>query len=79
MQMLATAVANLHQVERILPALQALGRRHADYGVTDKHYEVAKREAVGSSMCFWWIHFNLEINRCHMSCLLATTMVSINF
>lgn len=37
--MLATAVTNLHQVETILPAVEALGRRHADYGVTAAHYE----------------------------------------
>jgi len=37
--MLATAVTNLHQVEKILPAVQDLGRRHVAYGVTDKHYE----------------------------------------
>jgi hemoglobin-like flavoprotein len=39
MQMLATAVTNLHQVEKILPAVEDLGRRHVGYGVTAKHYE----------------------------------------
>jgi hemoglobin-like flavoprotein len=39
MQMLATAVTNLHQVEKILPAVENLGRRHVSYGVTPKHYE----------------------------------------
>lgn len=39
MQMLATAVTNLHQVEKILPAVEDLGRRHVAYGVTAKHYE----------------------------------------
>jgi hemoglobin-like flavoprotein len=38
MQMLATAVTNLHQVEKIVPAVEDLGRRHATYGVTDAHY-----------------------------------------
>ena len=38
MAMLATAVVNLHQVEKIVPAVQELGRRHAGYGVTDAHY-----------------------------------------
>jgi hemoglobin-like flavoprotein len=37
--MLATAVTNLHQVEKIVPAVQELGKRHVGYGVTDKHYE----------------------------------------
>src|SRR6202158_5743285 len=39
MQMIATAVTNLHQVEKIIPAVQDLGRRHVGYGVTAKHYE----------------------------------------
>jgi len=39
MQMLATAVTNLHQVEKIIPAVQSLGRHHAGYGVTDAHYQ----------------------------------------
>jgi hemoglobin-like flavoprotein len=39
MQMIATAVTNLHQVAAILPAVQELGKRHVGYGVTDKHYE----------------------------------------
>jgi hemoglobin-like flavoprotein len=38
MAMLATAVTNLHRVEAILPAVQALGQRHKGYGVTTAHY-----------------------------------------
>ena len=37
--MLATAVTNLHQVDRILPAVENLGKRHVAYGVTDRMYE----------------------------------------
>ena len=37
--MLATAVTNLHQVEKIIPAVEDLGRRHVAYGVTAQHYE----------------------------------------
>ncbi len=39
MQMIATAVNNLHQVETIVPAVQDLGRRHVNYGVTADHYK----------------------------------------
>ena len=39
MQMIATAVTNLHHVEKIIPAVEDLGRRHAGYGVSPKHYE----------------------------------------
>jgi hemoglobin-like flavoprotein len=39
MTMLAAAVANLHQMEAILPAVEDLGRRHAGYGVTAEHFK----------------------------------------
>lgn len=38
MQMLAAAVRGLHDLPALLPAVQALGRRHAGYGVHDRHY-----------------------------------------
>ena len=38
-RMLATAVTNLHQVDKIMTAVQDLGRRHVAYGVTAKQYE----------------------------------------
>jgi hemoglobin-like flavoprotein len=39
MTMIGTAVANLHQLHMILPAVQDLGRRHARYGVEPSHYQ----------------------------------------
>lgn len=39
MQVLSTAVNNLHQVEQIVPVLETLGRKHVDYGVCDGHYD----------------------------------------
>ena len=39
MSMLTTAVTNLHQVEKIVPAVQDLGKRHVAYGVTAAHYK----------------------------------------
>jgi len=38
MGMLSTAVANLHKLDAILPAVKDLGRRHRGYGVTVAHY-----------------------------------------
>jgi hemoglobin-like flavoprotein len=38
MTMLATAVAALDRLETIVPAVRALGARHAGYGVTEEHY-----------------------------------------
>ena len=38
MAMLATAVANLDRLDTIVPAVRALGERHAGYGVHDEDY-----------------------------------------
>lgn len=47
MGMLATAVNGLKQIERILPAVQALGERHVGYGTKDEHYDI-----VGSALLY---------------------------
>jgi hemoglobin-like flavoprotein len=39
MAMLHIAVHDLDRIEEILPALRELGRRHAEYGVRDSHYD----------------------------------------
>ena len=36
---LSAVVSALDEVETIVPVLSELGRRHADYGVQDRHYE----------------------------------------
>ncbi len=45
MQMIASAVRLLDHPHRLLPALHALGARHATYGVRDEHYAT-----VGSAL-----------------------------
>lgn len=39
MTMIGTAVGGLDRLDSIVPSVQALGRRHADYGVLDQHYD----------------------------------------
>ena len=45
MAMLSTAVAGLNRLDTLMPAVQALGRRHAGYGVKATHYA-----SVGSAL-----------------------------
>ena len=45
MQMIGVAVKSLDRLEQVLPAVQALGARHAGYGVREKHYDT-----VGSAL-----------------------------
>ena len=39
-QTLAVVVYALDRLDQIIPAIQALGRRHVDYGVTPEHYAI---------------------------------------
>ena len=38
MAMLATVVASLIRLDQLVPAVRALGQRHADYGVSAAHF-----------------------------------------
>jgi hemoglobin-like flavoprotein len=38
-QMLTAAVKGLDHLDRLVPVVQDLGRRHVGYGVTDEHYD----------------------------------------
>ena len=39
MQMITVAVRGLAKLDELVPAVQALGRRHVGYGVKDEHYD----------------------------------------
>lgn len=39
MTMITTAVRGLNRLDEIVPAVQAMGKRHAGYGVKDEHYD----------------------------------------
>jgi hemoglobin-like flavoprotein len=39
MQIITVAVRSLDRLDEIVPAVQAMGRRHGGYGVTDAHYD----------------------------------------
>jgi hemoglobin-like flavoprotein len=38
MSIITVVVRGLERLDQLLPAVEALGRRHAGYGVTDDHY-----------------------------------------
>ena len=39
LQIIGTAVASLERLDALVPVVEDLGRRHAGYGVQDKHYD----------------------------------------
>jgi hemoglobin-like flavoprotein len=42
MQMIATAVGGLNNLNQLVPAVKALGGRHSSYGVTTEHYRLVE-------------------------------------
>ena len=40
MTMINTAVNSLNNLEAVVPAIEAMGKRHVGYGVTDEDYDV---------------------------------------
>jgi hemoglobin-like flavoprotein len=53
MQMLTAAVKGLDRLEQLVPVVQDLGRRHAGYGVEERHYET-----VGEAL-LWTLEMGL--------------------
>jgi nitric oxide dioxygenase len=51
--MLRVVVNGLHRLDQLVPSIRELGRRHAAYGVTDKHYDTV---AVA---LLWTLHHGL--------------------
>ena len=39
LQVLSVAIAGLDDLDRLIPIVEDLGRRHAGYGVKDEHYD----------------------------------------
>jgi hemoglobin-like flavoprotein len=39
LQVLSVAIAGLDDLDRLIPIVEELGRRHAGYGVKDEHYD----------------------------------------
>jgi hemoglobin-like flavoprotein len=46
MQMIGVAVKSLDRLEQVLPAICALGARHAGYGVREKDYDTVGRALI---------------------------------
>jgi hemoglobin-like flavoprotein len=76
MSMISIAVSSLTRLDMIVPTVQDLGRRHATYGVEDRHYTV-----VGAALV-WTLeqelnhHFTAEVEHAWRAAyhVLATTM-----
>ena len=76
MSMIGVAVAALSRLESIVPAVQALGRRHKGYGVEDRHYAVVEEALVWTLRQGLDVRFTKEVEEAWRTAygVLATTM-----
>jgi nitric oxide dioxygenase len=76
MKMIGVAVGGLDKLDTIVPAVQALGVRHAGYGVTDAHYDTVAAALVWTLGQGLGDDFTPEIEAAWVAAytLLATTM-----
>jgi hemoglobin-like flavoprotein len=73
MAMLGTAVANLGNWEKIAAAVQALGRRHVDYGVKPDDYTAVGMALIATLEKGLGDEFTPEVRDAWLSCYAAVT------
>ena len=80
MSMISVAVNSLARLESIAPAVQALGRRHAGYGVQKHHYAVVEAALIWTLAVGLDEKFTRETEEAWRTAyrVLATTMQSDN-
>jgi hemoglobin-like flavoprotein len=76
MSMISVAVGSLERLEVLVPAVQALGRRHAGYGVEERHYTVVESALVWTLGQGLGARFTKEVEQAWRAAygVLATTM-----
>lgn len=76
MQMLQVTVKGLSNLERLVPMVEALGQRHANYGVQEGHYEVVGAALLWTLAQGLGTHFTPEVEAAWREAytLLAGTM-----
>jgi hemoglobin-like flavoprotein len=76
MTMIGTVVANLHQLDTIVLAVQDLGRRHAGYGVAPSHYKTVAEALLWTLEQGLGDEFTSETRQAWVECYttLASTM-----
>jgi hemoglobin-like flavoprotein len=78
MSMLGTVVSGLSRLDMMVPAIQMLGRRHAEYGVTAAHYAPVGAALVWTLEQGLGDEFTDEVRKAWVAAFttLATTMIA---
>lgn len=76
MTMIDTVVKSLENLEAVIPAIQASGKRHVDYGVKDEDYDTVGEALIWTLGAGLGDDFTDEVKEAWLTAytLLATTM-----
>jgi hemoglobin-like flavoprotein len=77
MMMITAAVRGLSDLDKLVPVVQDLGRRHAGYRVTDEHYATVGMALIDTLRKGLGEHFTLEVEQGWVEVygVLSTTMI----
>jgi hemoglobin-like flavoprotein len=76
MMVLSSAVASLHNFDKLIPILSNLGKRHVDYNVQPIHYDIVGTALLASIANSLQEDFTLEVELawCQFYTTIANTM-----
>lgn len=77
MTMIDTVVKSLDNLEAVVPAIQASGKRHVDYGVKDEHYATVGEALIWTLGAGLGDDFTDEVKEAWVAAytVLSTTMI----
>ncbi len=78
MQMLAVAVSGLDDLDSLVPAVEALGQRHAAYGVTASHFDTVASALLSTLQAGLGAQFTAQVRQAWIEVytVLSTTMLA---
>ncbi len=77
-QMFELLVVSLNDVEKIIPSLKALGRRHANYGISEHHYQVVGGALIRTLDKSLGSHFTDEVKNAWLKTYGIVSMIMID-
>lgn len=77
-QVFELLVSSLNNIEKLLPALKALGKRHANYGVQEYHYDVVGEALIATLKKSLGRHFTPEVEAAWLKTYGLVTMIMVD-
>ena len=63
MKTVGVAVAGLQEVEKLIPVLKSLGKKHVDYGVVPEHYDIVGQALLATLEAGLGHHWTPEVKK----------------